>query len=124
MGNISVYNINYFTNKKKISINDENRILDINIKNDDLYKLQSKIIDDKLNSVNNIEKDIEYISTLMKICVTYDKIKIINDIYENEKIKKGDKIIIRYKLLEIMRKKESIQLVPNDILHLITLFYI
>ena len=85
MGNISVHNINYFTNKKKISINDENRILDINIKNDDLYKLQSKIIDDKLNSVNNIEKDIEYISTLMKICVTYDKIKIRNDIYENEK---------------------------------------
>ena len=126
LGNISMYNINYFINKKNISINDENKILNIHIKNDDLYRLQSKIIVSKLNSVNNIEKEIEYISTLIKICVTYDKIKIINNIYENEKIKihKSSKILIRSKLLEIMRKEESMKIVPNDILHIITLFYI
>ena len=116
--------MNNMINEKNISIDNENKILNINIKHNDLYKLQSKIIDNRLNSANNIEKDIEYISILMNICTTYDKIKIKNNIYENKKIKKPLKIIIHHKLLEIMQKEESMQLIPNDILRLITLFYI
>ena len=116
--------INSMINDKNISIDNENKILNINVKYNDLYKLQSKIIDNRLNSANNIKKDIEYISTLMNICITYDKIKIKNNIYENKKIKKPLKIIIHHKLLEIMQKEKSMQLIPNDILRLITLFYI
>ena len=41
-----------------------------------------------------------------------------------KKIHKSSKILIQSKLLEIMRKEEFMKIVPNDILHLITLFYV